>query len=197
MNQTRRTQAQRRAETYQQVLDSACRLFAKKGFAGTSLEDIASDCGLTTRPVYHYFGNKLKLFNAVFDQMMVNILESLESVETSDPASRLSQHWNTFLDMSDDSGFRQIVLVDGPNILGHEKWINSLVTEKAHELFGSMPAASEEEKIQQQLFGRMVIGALAQAALMVAESEDRELAKKLAIKLVNNMLTSGSNTAKQ
>ena len=189
MNQAHRTQAQRRAETYQQVLDSACRLFAKKGFANTSLEDIANDCGLTTRPVYHYFGNKLKLFQAAYDQMMVHILDNLGAVEEDAPSESLNQHWKTFLDMSDDQGFRQTVLIDGPNVLGHETWINSLVTQKAHNLFGSLPADSEEERVQQQMFGRMLIGALAQAALMVAEAEDRQMAKQQAVLIVENILS--------
>ncbi|KEQ18624.1 TetR/AcrR family transcriptional regulator [Endozoicomonas numazuensis] len=189
MNQTRRTQAQRRAETHQQVLDSACQLFAEKGFANTSLEDIASNCGLTTRPVYHYFGNKLKLFQAAYEQMMIHILNQLETLEGATPLERLSQHWKTFLDMSDDPGFRQIVLIDGPNILGHEAWINSLVTQKAHNLFGSLPAESQEEKFQQQMLGRMLIGALAQAALMVAEAEDRSMAKQQATRIVENILS--------
>ena len=59
----RRTQAQRREETQQAVLDSASRLFGEKGYAGTSLEEIAADCGLTIRPIYHYFGNKKALSN--------------------------------------------------------------------------------------------------------------------------------------
>ena len=61
----RRTQAQRRAASRQAVLDSACRLFGEKGYTGTSLEEIAEDCGLTIRPIYHYFGNKKALFAAV------------------------------------------------------------------------------------------------------------------------------------
>ena len=57
----RRTQAERRAQSRQAVLDSACRLFGEKGYADTSLEEISADCGLTIRPVYHYFGNKKSL----------------------------------------------------------------------------------------------------------------------------------------
>lgn len=32
-----------------------------------------------------------------------------------------------FLDLCEDSGFRRIVLVDGPNILGRTRWTNSSV----------------------------------------------------------------------
>jgi AcrR family transcriptional regulator len=38
---------------------------AQHGYAATSLEQIAADAGTTIRPVYHYFGNKQALFEAV------------------------------------------------------------------------------------------------------------------------------------
>ena len=41
----RRTQAERRAETRAAVLESACRLFGSKGYAETSLEEIAAEKG--------------------------------------------------------------------------------------------------------------------------------------------------------
>ena len=65
MTAKRRSQAERRAETHKLVLASACRLFGERGYAATSLDDIAVDCGVTTRPIYHYFGNKKALFAAV------------------------------------------------------------------------------------------------------------------------------------
>ncbi len=40
------------------ILDSAARLFATKGFDGTSLQDIADSLGLTRPAVYHYFASK-------------------------------------------------------------------------------------------------------------------------------------------
>ena len=70
----RRTQAQRREQSRQAVLESACKLFGQRGYADTSLEDICADCGLTIRPVYHYFGNKKSLFEAVNDHMAAETL---------------------------------------------------------------------------------------------------------------------------
>ncbi|MEP1470165.1 MAG: helix-turn-helix domain-containing protein [Halieaceae bacterium] len=51
------------------LLDSATRLFGEQGYHNTSLEDIAADCQLTLRPIYHYFGNKKSLFAAVNKRM--------------------------------------------------------------------------------------------------------------------------------
>ena len=41
-----------------QILTEATRLFAERGFAGTSLKDIADATGLTRPALYHYFANK-------------------------------------------------------------------------------------------------------------------------------------------
>jgi AcrR family transcriptional regulator len=41
-----------------QILTEATRLFAERGFAGTSLKDIADAAGLTRPALYHYFANK-------------------------------------------------------------------------------------------------------------------------------------------
>lgn len=41
-----------------QILTEATRLFAKRGFAATTLKDIADATGLTRPALYHYFANK-------------------------------------------------------------------------------------------------------------------------------------------
>ena len=41
-----------------QILTEATRLFAERGFAATSLRDIADAAGMTRPALYHYFANK-------------------------------------------------------------------------------------------------------------------------------------------
>lgn len=49
------------------ILDKACMLFARKGYDGTSLTDIAEAAGLTRAAVYYYFKNKEALLEAIID----------------------------------------------------------------------------------------------------------------------------------
>ncbi len=98
----RKTQAQRRAESRNAVLESALKLFGERGYESTSLEDIAADCGLTIRPIYHYFGNKKALFAAANDVMEQRLLDSMS--EEAGQAAR--ENWSAFLDLCDDPGFR-------------------------------------------------------------------------------------------
>jgi AcrR family transcriptional regulator len=58
----RLTQAESREQTRRHLLSAAAEVFAKKGFAGASLEEIAELAGYTTGAVYYHFGNKDKLF---------------------------------------------------------------------------------------------------------------------------------------
>lgn len=176
----RRTQAERRAETYKQLLASACELFGKHGYANTSLEDIANDCELTTRPIYHYFGNKKALFDAVNETMEQRILDSM-SAEDSDVD--IMADWQAFAELCDNPGFRQIVLIDSPNVLGKERWTNSAVTLKAQAHFKNR-SRSKTEYYRRQLFSRMLMAAFAEAALVIAEADDIKIAKQQAKLLI-------------
>ncbi len=46
----------------QRLLDTAIRLFAENGFAGTSLDEVVTDAQINKRMVYHYFGSKERLY---------------------------------------------------------------------------------------------------------------------------------------
>jgi AcrR family transcriptional regulator len=58
----RLTQAEAKERTRLQLLGAAARVFAQKGFAGASLEEIAELAGYTTGALYHHFANKETLF---------------------------------------------------------------------------------------------------------------------------------------
>lgn len=58
----------RRAERRQQILDAATRAFARTGFAGTSLDEIAAEAGVTRVILYRHFDSKADLYRAVFDR---------------------------------------------------------------------------------------------------------------------------------
>ena len=154
----RRSQDQRRAETRAAVLESACRHFGSKGYADTSLEAIARDCSLTIAPIYHYFDSKRGLFEAVAEVMNARILETLQG-GTPSP-------WRAFLALCAEPGFRRIVLIDAPIVLGREHWSESAVYQAAGRLLGHEDTG--------RLEARMMLGALAEAALTIAESDDPE-----------------------
>jgi len=51
-----------RTATEAMILEQACRLFARRGFDGTSIRDIANAVGISNAALYHYFTDKDELF---------------------------------------------------------------------------------------------------------------------------------------
>lgn len=182
-NGKRRTQAQRREETRQAVLDSACRLFGERGYADTSLDEIAADCGVTIRPIYHYFGNKKALFSAVNEVMEQRIVDSMK---VGDNGDGIVENWRAYLELCDDPGFRRIVLVDSPNVLGRERWATSPVSTKARASL-QKEGGSREQQYRAALFNAVLMGAFTEAALMIAEAEDIAMAKREAESLIASL----------
>src|ERR1700760_3061701 len=62
----RRTKAEQRAETLEQILDAAEYLFSKHGLHGVTLRDVAQRVGVHTTLMHYYFDDKKSLFEAVF-----------------------------------------------------------------------------------------------------------------------------------
>jgi AcrR family transcriptional regulator len=186
MTKTRRTQAERRAETRAAVLDSACRLFGTKGYAQTSLEEIAAACGLTIRPIYHYFGNKLALFTAVNDVMEERIVASMQVMGEAEDTDPTQAAWRAFLELCRDPEFRQIALIDAPNVLGRRRMTETPVTHTADALIRRRTHEASDRATH--LATRMLMAALAEAALTIAESDDPEQLSREADGLVARML---------
>ena len=61
------------------LLRAATRLFARAGFAGTTVDEIVAAAKVNKRMVYHYFGDKRGLYHAVLSEAY----RSLEAVEVS------------------------------------------------------------------------------------------------------------------
>lgn len=55
------------ADTRERIIASAARVFARKGYHGASLDEVAADAGLTKGAVYWHFQSKADLFLALLD----------------------------------------------------------------------------------------------------------------------------------
>lgn len=64
----RRTQEQRRAETERRVLDAAMELIARSGSRAVTLAEVGQAAGYSRGIVYHHFGSRERLLEAVVDE---------------------------------------------------------------------------------------------------------------------------------
>lgn len=62
-----------RAERREQILAAATEAFARGGFAGTGLEDIAAEAGVTRVILYRHFDSKVELYRAVLTRARDNL----------------------------------------------------------------------------------------------------------------------------
>src|ERR1700734_416205 len=70
-------------ERRQQLLDIGRRLFAERGFEGTSIEEIAAQAGVSKPVVYEHFGGKEGLYAVVVDREMSALLDGITSSLTN------------------------------------------------------------------------------------------------------------------
>ena len=68
--------------TRKQILDASLKLFSEKGFARTSVRDIAQVAGITDAAIYYHFASKRDLFEALIEERgFTAAFEELERVE--------------------------------------------------------------------------------------------------------------------
>ena len=60
------TRAQAAADRRRQLLDAAVRVFARQGFHGCRVSDIADEAGVAYGLVYHYFDSKEQILDELF-----------------------------------------------------------------------------------------------------------------------------------
>jgi AcrR family transcriptional regulator len=70
----------------QSILDCAAKLFAARGFARTSTNEIAEASGLSKAGVYHYFDSKSEILRTMLTEHLEAVTEILDTaLNTSEP----------------------------------------------------------------------------------------------------------------
>jgi AcrR family transcriptional regulator len=77
----RETRAERQARTRAELLVTAARVFAKRGYNGASVEEIAEEAGYSHGAVYSNFDGKAGLFLAVFEDYMAGRARELAATQ--------------------------------------------------------------------------------------------------------------------
>jgi len=62
------------------ILDSAIKVFARTGYHGSRVSDIAREAGIAYGLVYHYFKNKEEILDTIFDEQWGAFLDAVEAI---------------------------------------------------------------------------------------------------------------------
>lgn len=88
------------ADTEQAFIAAATRLFAEKGYKGTSISDLARELNLTTASLYYYVDGKQELLARVLETGMVDFLARLQAIADgpSEPREKLERAVENHID---------------------------------------------------------------------------------------------------
>ena len=175
-------QDQRRAATISAILKSAAQLFTARGFNVTSIDDIAARAGVAKGAVYHHFASKEEIFARVFEQMTATLAAEVASAAAGEKCMLDSFEQGTLRYLTSIAGdkFRRVLLIDGPAILGWEKWREV----DARYFGGSMQAPIDAKGLRSisardmEAIRHLIAGAVSEAALVCATSRNRKRAAR-------------------
>jgi AcrR family transcriptional regulator len=170
------TQAERRASTVGAITRAAEELFAERGFAGTPVDEIVARAGVTKGAFYHHFTSKEEVFLAVLEGMQAALVGRVIAAATAggDALARLKRGCRAFLNACTDPAVQRIVLLDGPAVVGWDKW-----REIDSRHFGALFAQGVAQAMDDGLLARrpieplvqLLIGAATEAAMVAARSK--------------------------
>ena len=172
------SKAQQYEKTRAALLTVAHEMFAERGYADTSTQDIVERAGMTRGALYYHFRDKRDLFRAVFEQFRqarTQVLMARMQEAKGDLWQRLVETGcAAFIESLSDKNAQRIIFTDGPSVLDPEVWHKNvqgvnLITQFLEQLEAE---GFIEEKTPHQALARLVWGALLEAGVYVSHATD-------------------------
>ncbi|HEV8573630.1 MAG TPA: helix-turn-helix domain-containing protein [Dehalococcoidia bacterium] len=177
---------QRRAElTRRDLLDAARQVFAARGFADASMEEIAERAGVSRGPLYHYFDDKQDLFRAIFIEIERELAEAVLA-GVRERAAPGAGAWeqvhagnHAFLDACLDPAVQRIALLEAPAVLGWDAR-RDFARYGLGLIRNGLQQAIDEGVIEPQPIeplAHLLRAVLSEGALLIARAEDHAAAR--------------------
>ncbi|NJO32557.1 MAG: TetR/AcrR family transcriptional regulator [Rhodospirillales bacterium] len=174
------SQSERTATTRKAILKSARALLMASAYDRVSVDEIAAGAGVAKGAVYHHFKSKEMVFEAVLDAVQADLAKQLQVRLAANAGPRtpetIARNVRLYLLTASRDGLRQIILADGPVVLGWKRWreIDDRYFLEAIRsgIEAIMPQATDRADVDAatQLIG----GAIAEAALICGAAPDPE-----------------------
>ena len=170
----------RRAEMMEQtrakLVQAARRAFADKGYAASSMDVLTAEAGLTRGALYHNFGDKKGLLQAVVDQIDGEMAERARLVgrEAGSGWEALLAEGVAYIEMALEPEVQRIVLLDGPAVLGDpSSWPSqdSCLRETIRTL-EKLIGDGVVKPVDAEAAARLINGAALNAALWIAAADE-------------------------
>jgi AcrR family transcriptional regulator len=195
MNDKRRTQAERSATTRGALVAAARRLWAERGYAAVGTPEIAREAGVTRGAMYHQFTDKAALFAAVAEAVEADVMRRLgDEVAASGaatPGAALHAAIDAWLAVCEEGEVRRILLLDAVSVLGWAAFRELGLRHGLGLTEAMLQAAIDAGELAPRPtrpLAHILIGALDEAAMLVATAEDRGTAKREAAATLHDLL---------
>ena len=180
----RRTQGERTAQTRAALITAARGLFGSEGFAEVSAERIAREAGMTRGALYHQFADKADLFAAVLDEVEAEIAQrvvgAVAGFDPADTTGMLLAGASAWLDASSEPDLQRIVLLDGPSVLGWDRWREICLRHTVGLIAALLQDGIDRGSLPPQpvqALTHVLVGAVDEAALYIAQADDGATAR--------------------
>lgn len=193
------------AETRSKLIKAARHAFATKGYADSSMDDLTAEAGLTRGALYHHFGGKKGLLEAVINQIEGEMVERLSNIvaEANDAWDGFINESIAYIKMALEPEIQRIVLLDGPAVLGDPShWPSQNACMQSTQR--SIQKLIDEGRVQgvdAEATACLIMGSLRSASSWIAHSNDSQPASERAIesfvRLASGMLLERKTVATQ
>jgi AcrR family transcriptional regulator len=160
----------------------ARRLFAKNGYADTSVDEIVRRAKVTKGALYHHFTDKSQLFRAVVEEMEAELVARINDAAAAEDDAwvRLDVMCRVYLDACLNTDVQRILVHDAPVVLGWKVWCDIDreygIGVFATGLKGAMDAGVMERQPPETL-AHVLLGALNNAARVIAVAPEPAAAR--------------------
>lgn len=181
------------AETRAKLIAAARHAFGTIGYAEASMDDFTASAGLTRGALYHHFGDKKGLLQAVIAE-----IDGEMAVRVNEAASKAPTRWQhfvdectTYIEMALEPEIQRIMFRDGPAVLGDPaQWpnANACIASMTEHLSALQDEGVVVADLDPETVARLINGASSQAAQRIANSKDPEATSKKAIAAFKQLL---------
>jgi len=163
-------------ETRAKLIRAARRAFAAKGYASSSMDELTAEAGLTRGALYHNFGDKKGLLQAVIDQIDAEMVARMRAAGDQAETAWLGFLGENiaFIEMALEPEIQRIMLLDGPAVLGDpSRWPNQTACLRTTtQTIQTLIDEGTVRPVDAEAAARLLNGAALSASLWIAADDD-------------------------
>jgi len=181
------------AETRAKLIAAARQAFGTIGYAEASMDDFTASAGLTRGALYHHFGDKKGLLEAVIAEIDGEMAARVNEVASRAPTrwQRFVDECTTYIEMALEPEIQRIMFRDGPAVLGDPaQWsnANACVGSMTDHLTALQGEGVVVPGVDPETAARLINGASSQASQRIANSNDPEATSRKVVAAFKQLL---------